>query len=56
MTKGSKFKREYELFYGSKCDFTFYKQTGCWGMYCNQVRHNWFCIPFIIGFRYSISW
>lgn len=40
----------------SKCNFMFYKTSGVTGMYCPQVRHYWFCIPYLIGFRYTETW
>lgn len=52
----SKFKKEFVRLKPSECDFFFYAKSGSYGMYCPQMRHYWFCIPFIFGFRYTISW
>lgn len=52
----SKFKREFVRLKPSECDFMFYTTSGSWGMYSMNIRHYWFCIPFIFGFRYTKSW
>ncbi len=52
----SKFKKQYTKLKASECDFAFYTESGSYGMYCEQISHKWFCIPFIIGFRYTVSW
>lgn len=49
-------KKEFERLKSSECNFFFYKKAGVYGMYCKQRRHYSFCIPFIFGFRYSVSW
>lgn len=49
-------KRYFTKLVGTECDFLFYTKSGSYGMYCKQIRHYWFCIPFIIGFRYTIEW
>lgn len=52
----SKFKIEYKRLKRSECNFAFYKTSGVWGMFCRQTRHYWFCVPFLIGFRRTVSW
>ena len=52
----SKFKKEYTRLKVNDCDFFFYKTSGSYGMYCEQIRHKWFCIPFVFGFRYTVRW
>lgn len=39
-----------------ECDFFFYTKSGVYGMYCENIRHYWFCIPFLIGFRVTKTW
>ena len=51
-----KFTREVRLLKSENCRFLFYTTSGSAGMYCGQIRHKWFCIPFVIGFRYTVSW
>lgn len=52
----SKFRREFKMLYLLQCFFPFYYKTGSYGMYTEQIRHYYFCIPLIIGFRYTVSW
>ena len=52
----SKFKYEWIKLKRSDCDFFFYTKSGSYGIYYKQFRHYWFCIPFIIGFRFTKSW
>lgn len=51
-----KFKKEFTRLNPSECDFFFYFKSGSWGMYSSQIRHYWFCIPYVIGFRYTEFW
>lgn len=49
-------KTEIEWYFGFDVDWIGYKQTGVWGMYCEQVRHNWFGIYWLIGVRITKRW
>lgn len=51
-----KVKTEFEWLFGRKVDFFGYRKSGVWGMYCAQVRHHWFGIYGLIGFRYTQRW
>ena len=51
-----KFKKEIVRLKANDCVFFFYTTSGSYGMYCEQIRHKWFCIPFVIGFRYTVRW
>lgn len=51
-----KFQRKVTWLYGSSVNWFGYKKTGVWGMYSENIRHHWFGIYGLIGFRYSISW
>ena len=47
-----KHNKEWFWLKGKEMPFTcFGKQTGVWGMYCSQVRHNWYGIKGIYGLR-----
>jgi hypothetical protein len=52
----SKFKRTIEFFGPRKSNFLFYYNTGSYGMYCDQIRRYWFCVPFLFGIMYEVSW
>lgn len=51
-----KFKTEFFWLKKTECNFNFYRETGIHGLYCSQVRHYWFCIPNLFGFRYTKKW
>jgi hypothetical protein len=49
-------KKEIRMLKRSECDYWFYAESGVYGMFCTNVRNYFFCIPYVIGFRYSIEW
>lgn len=51
-----KLRKEFKWLKPSECDFIFYIKNGSFGMYSCQTRHYWFCIPFVLGIRYTVSW
>ena len=51
-----KFKREFNIIFGRDVDFFFYASSASYGMYTEQIRNYWIGIPYIVGFRYTISW
>jgi len=49
-------QREFTKLKWHECDFFFYAKSGSWAMYGENIRNYWFCIPFIIGIKYTVSW
>lgn len=49
-------KKELVWLFGSDVNFMGYRKTGSYGMYCRQIRHHFFGIYKVIGFRYTKSW
>ena len=52
----SKFKKSHQWLYGKDVNWMGYKQTGVWGAYSAQTRHNWYGIYGIIGIRFTKRW